>query len=298
MTALSNGILRQPDILCGETDSDARHWNALASLHQPVFRASRREAGDRPVCRLPGRQGGDTLTIGPGERILEESALVPQDLESEHKAARREVDPGASQAPSQEEVETTQVRPPAATREDSSVHAPEPEGTGPILGVVITYSDTHELDQRELDPRLGCVYPLREGEILFVGRHPAPEEVLRRDGESVPPTHCHLFPHGGLYGYISRRHLTVEMDPLGGTILTDYSRYGIYLENAGKWHRRKDPAGPPESHRVTGEETVILMDDLGEPTSRDLAERRSHYRFHVLRSTRVASRDPMTETRP
>lgn len=218
--------------------------------------------------------------------------------ESEHGAAGDDVHPGAPRAPDQDELESTHVRPPVSTPRGSSKRPPALEETGPILGVVVIYSETHESNDTELDPRLGCVYPLREGEILLVGRYPAPAEVLHRNGESGPPTHCHLFPHGGLYGYISRRHLTVEMDPLRGTILTDYSRHGLYLKKAGKWHRLKDPSGPPDSHRVAGEETVILMDDLGEPTDRDLADRRSRYLLHILHSAWVTGRDRMTEAHP
>ena len=195
-------------------------------------------------------------------------------------------------------METTQVRPPVSISKGSSDRTPERVDVGPILGVVVVYSEIHESDATEVDSRLGLVYPLREGEILFVGRYPAPSEVLRRDGRTGAPTYRHHFPTGGLHGYISRRHLTVEMDPLGGTILTDYSRYGIYLEKARKWHRRRDPSGPPESHRVIDEERVILMDDLGEPTNRDLADRRSRYRLHILRSARPAGRERMGETRP
>ncbi|MFC1572792.1 hypothetical protein ACFL6M_04255 [Candidatus Eisenbacteria bacterium] len=203
---------------------------------------------------------------------------------------------GSPRSPQPDETESTQVRPPVPSTEDKPDREPETEEGGPILGVVVVYSETHEADPTQPDSRLGRVYPLKDGEILFVGRHPAPREVLLRNGGSAAPTYTHIFPSGGLYGYISGRHLTVEMDPLGGTILTDHSRYGVYLEKAKKWHRRKKTSDPPESHRVSGEETVTLMDDLGEPTDRDLADRRSRYQLHILRSPQ-ASHDPMTETR-
>jgi hypothetical protein len=224
--------------------------------------------------------------------------LNRRDSESEHGAAGDDFHPGAAQPPGQDEVESTHVRPSGPSPDSTPQQVPASDEINPVRGVVVFYSETHESDVTEPDPRLGRVYPLREGEILFVGRYPAPAEVLLRNGETAPPTYSHLFPHGGLYGYISRQHLTVEMDPLVGTILTDYSRHGVYLEKAGTWHRRKDPTGPPESHRVTGEETVVLMDDLGEPTQRDLVDRRSHYRLHIFHSKQLTNRDRMTEAQP
>jgi len=86
------------------------------------------------------------------------------------------------------------------------------------------------------------------------------------------------------------------MDARSGTILTDYSRHGIYLVKAEKWHRRKDSDGPPESHRLTGDEQVILMDDLGEPAKGDLADRRSRYSLHIIHPTAVADGDSRAET--
>ncbi len=207
-----------------------------------------------------------------------------RDSESEDRTAGDDVHPEIPRAPGDDGLDLTQVSPSVSAPKDSSKRPPAQKNMAPILGVVVIYSETHELGPTELDPRLGRVYPLREGELLFVGRRPGPAEILFRNGESGPPTHCHFFPHGGLYSYISRRHLTVEMDPLGGTILTDYSRHGFYLNKAEKLYRLKNPSDPPESHRVTGDETVILMDELGEPTKQDLADRRSHYCLHVLRS--------------
>jgi hypothetical protein len=193
-------------------------------------------------------------------------------------------------------VESTDIRMPDSTPEDSSEEAAVLAEPGPTLGVVVIFSETLESEVNESDPRLGRVYPLREGEILFIGRHHVPADVPRSTGENIPPTHSHLFPHGGLYGYISRQHLTVEMDARGGTILTDYSRHGVYLVKAEKWHRRKDGDGPPESHRLTGDEVVVLMDDLGEPAKGDLADRRSRYSLHIIHPTSVADGDSRTET--
>lgn len=198
--------------------------------------------------------------------------------------------------------ESTQMRPPeprpAAAAAAAAAAAPEalrPE-SNQVLGVIIVYSEVHEASGTSLDPRMGQVYPMRDGDILFLGRSPAPSELMRKDGSSVPPTYSHLFPTGGLYGYISRRHLTIEMDSLGGTILTDYSRYGLYIEKAGKTYRRQDASVPYESHRVTGDETVVLMDELGAPGDADFADRRSHYRFQILRSPRLGAQDRLTET--
>lgn len=228
----------------------------------------------------------------------EGDAVDRQDSGLEHDASDEACRAGAPLGSDQEELESTQIERQVPTLAEPLKDAPEPEAGRPILGVVVVYSDTHESDAGEVDSRLGRVYPLRDGEILFIGRHPAPREVLRRDGGSGPPDYCHLFPTGGIHGYISRRHLTIEMDPLRGTILTDYSRYGFYLEKAGKWHRRKDPPGPPESHRVSGDETVVLMDDLGEPTRAELVDRRSRYRFHIMCPTRTTGGASLSEEQP
>lgn len=196
------------------------------------------------------------------------------------------------------DVESTRVGSSPAAPDSVTEQPPVSAVESPVLGIVVVYSETHESDNSALDPRLGRIYPLREGEVLFVGRPPAPAEVLLRSGESTAPTHSHLFPHGEPYGYVSRRHLTIELDPLGGAVVTDHSRYGIYLERAARVHRREDPNGPPESHHVDGQECVILMDDLGEPTDRDLVDRRSHYRLQILPSARTAAGGAATEKSP
>lgn len=219
------------------------------------------------------------------------------DAEPGHGASAADDRPGAPNWPNETDLESTHVTPSVPPMD-----APESPGTieqtSPVLGVVIVYSETHEPEAADPDPRLGRVYPLREGEILFVGRPPAPPSVSRQDGEAGPPTHCHLFPHDELYGYISRRHLTIEMDQQGGIILTDYSRHGIYLAKANTWHRRSDPLGPPASHRVSDDETVILMDGLGEPTNRDYTERRSRYCLEIRHAARMGGRDPKAELHP
>jgi hypothetical protein len=72
------------------------------------------------------------------------------------------------------------------------------------------------------------------------------------------------------------------MVPGGETILTNSSLHGVYLERAAIWLRRQDPADPPQVHRLTAPETVVLMDDLGDPNDPTLTDRRSHYRLHLL----------------
>lgn len=247
-------------------------------------------AADRVHC-LAIDPSANTHGTGPKEHALNMRDLEPGNHDDERA---RGPDPGDT--PERSGIESTQVRPtPTAPRPAEEQTAPV-DRTRPLLGLVIIYSETHEMRPAKLDSRLGRVYPLRDGDVLFLGRHPAPPEVLRRNGSLSPPTFCHLFPHGEPYGYISRRHLTVEMDGLGGAVLTDHSRYGLYLEKAARMHRRTDPAGPPETHRVDGEETVTLMDDLGDPTDRDLDDRRSQYRLRILpapgSATRAATKEP------
>jgi hypothetical protein len=224
-----------------------------------------------------------------------------RDSESEPGATGSSGQPEAPRAPDyapdNNDVEFTQVGPVTPTPKISAKPAPAPDDTKPILGVVVIYSETHELNVAERDSKLGRVYPLREGEILLVGRHHSQPEVLLRNGEKSAPTHCHFFPHGGIYGFVSRTHLTVEMDPLGGTIVTDYSRHGIYLNKAKKSHLLKNHP-TPESHSVTGDETIILMDSLGEPTDQDLADQRSYYTLDIVRSARKVMHDRVTEETP
>jgi len=217
------------------------------------------------------------------------------DSDSEHEAAGDNVQPGARPTSGQDEVEATQIGPTSPLAQEFTP-PPVSEETGSILGIVVVFSETHESDTTEPDSRLGRVYPLRDGEILSIGRPQAQAEVTLRTGEIKAPTHCHLFPHRkDRYGYISRHHLTIEVDQLGGTILTDYSLHGIYLENAKVLHRRKDPKGPPESHRVTGNETVILGDRLGEPTDQKFDEQRSLYRLQIMNFTWLTEQGFATE---
>jgi len=222
-----------------------------------------------------------------------------RDSELDNSSADDVTAPGHQPTQDIEDVESTQIRTSVSLPKAADPQAPipaDPPDKRPVLGLVVVYSETHESDPGELDSRLGRVYPLRQGEILFVGRFPAPTGLLRLDGTMAAPTHCHLFPSGGIYGYISRRHLTVEIDPLGDSIITDYSRYGLYLEHANQVYRRKDAAIPSESHRVSGEEIIVLMDDLGKPGDADLADRRSHYRLHLIPTAKRAGVDPLTET--
>ncbi len=183
--------------------------------------------------------------------------------------------------------------PPSPQRDDpdsTHVNAPGPlepveppqaaPAVPPVLGVVVIYSETHE-SAAENDTRLGCVYPLREGEVLAVGRTPVPKNVTRSDGDTVAPTHRHVFPHGEPFRCVSRLHVTIELQPGGKAILADHSRYGIYLENAETWHRL--PATEKTAvHTITEPEHVVLMDLEGKPARPDLADRRSHYRLSIL----------------
>ena len=161
----------------------------------------------------------------------------------------------------------------------------------------MVYSETNELDVAERDLKLGRVYPLREGEILLVGRHHTQPKVVLRNGEKSALTHCHFFPHGGIYGFVSRTQLTVEMDPVEGTIVTDYSRHRIFLNKTKKSHLLENHP-TPESHSVAGDETIVLMDSLGEPLDPDLADQRSYYTLEIVRSMRKLKRDHATEETP
>jgi hypothetical protein len=156
----------------------------------------------------------------------------------------------------------------------------------PIVGVVVTYSEVAEGSGNAEQARLGQVYPLRAGQVLFIGKPPAPAEVLRADGTNVAPAATHLFPFTPDFAHISRRHLIIEADSAGVVLVTDYSTNGIFLLRSGTFLQRR-PEQPSLVHRLETDETIVLGLDLsdhkGDPAT---LERVSRYQIRLLRPER------------
>jgi hypothetical protein len=176
----------------------------------------------------------------------------------------------------------TTVRPGAAAPDTASGKAPDP-----VLGFIVTYSETAPGEDGQ-DSRFGRIYPMRVGQVLFVGKAPAPAQVRRADGAMIAPVASHLFPRS--FGYISKHHLTVEMEPDGPTILTDTSSNGLYFMKTQQYVRRSPGDSTPQVHRVVGDETLVLALNL--PELRDDPEalaQSERVQLRILRPTRSAA---------
>lgn len=129
----------------------------------------------------------------------------------------------------------------------------------PIVGVVVAYSETADQVETGERPELGVVYPLREGEVLFVGRQnpPGPAVIPIEGGEKLRVTHSHLFAFARKFEYVSRVHLALEMKADGRTVLTDFSTNGIYLVTKKELLQR--PREKPYAvHTLEGRQTIFL----------------------------------------
>ncbi len=166
------------------------------------------------------------------------------------------VSPGSGPGDPYAETESTHIFGPGAARSGKKIPDSQPPtaASDPVLGVVVAYTDVAEPSSSR-DPHHGRVYPLRQGDVLFVGRPPAPPEVFRSDGTQVRPAFCHLFPKE--FAHISRRHMTVEMDPAGGVLLTDLSLNGIFLIPEQR-HLQKDPEQAFQKHHLDKGTTLLV----------------------------------------
>jgi hypothetical protein len=185
-------------------------------------------------------------------------------------------------------VETTQVgwerQAPAARSgsEPAAQAGAESPPAEPVLGLVVIYSETADAGDGAPNSRHGRLYPLRRGDVLLVGKPPASPEVLRSDGKAVSPVACHLFPFTPEFAHISRRHLTLEMEANGVTILTDYSTNGVTLLKVGRYARRPREE-TSQVHRLQGDETVVLGVDLAGQRDPVVLEQARRYQLMVLR---------------
>lgn len=201
-----------------------------------------------PNCKaqvlLPGRPAASPRG-GPEELACPEcgAALLREDENEITRVGRRSEESGPPRS-----VEDTLTGPPSRKKKPA-----------PVLGLVIVYSEPGKEEGE--DTRWGKIYPLRAGELLFVGRSEIPVEALRFDGTTVAPTYGHLFP--SKFTHISRRHLTLEMEANGPTLLTDTSGNGFYLLKAKRYGAGRGSA-PFKVHRLEGDETIVLGMDMAE----------------------------------
>lgn len=166
-----------------------------------------------------------------------------------------------------------------------------------ILGVAVVYAESFFAKKSEPSTELGAVYRLHKGDLLFIGKHPPPKEVVLGNGRRSRITACHLFPFhpvgqsdlGRGYAYISGQHMTLEMGPDGVTVVRDFSRNGVYLRGQQRHLSTKGQDAeeielifegtggvrkPMVSQSFTGPETIVLGINLSEasPESKQLAE--------------------------
>ncbi len=148
--------------------------------------------------------------------------------------------------------------------------APEPTPAKPVLektvfGVVSIYSATAG-DPRSPGTELGVVYPLREGETLFLGKAPAPADLPLEGGESLPITHAHLVTFGEEFEYVSREHLAIEMLDEGRFRVYDYSTNGYFLQETNR-HFRRPAQSRPQIDEFEGRDVMVLGIDLTRQSS-------------------------------
>jgi hypothetical protein len=161
----------------------------------------------------------------------------------------------------------------------AAVRAALPESSSPVLGVVVTYAGSVESAPVEAGRQLGRVYPLRRGEVLYVGRPPAQPEIVRSDGARVRPAAFHLFPRQ--FGEISHRHFTVEIDPDEGILVTDYSKNGLYLLRERR-HLRREEGESSHRHRLKSGTILIPGIDLTDLTEAEVRTRAEASQFQII----------------
>ena len=167
----------------------------------------------------------------------------------------------------------------APERKPLSRPAPPLPGTRPVLGLVAIYSD---LAVETTPPGLlGRTYALREGEVLFVGKPPQPENLVLEDGRTLPIAHAHLFPRSEEFEYVSRRHLAVELRPGGEVCLMDFSTNGVFLMKRQE-HVRRRADESVAIHTFRGEETVVLGIDLRIQKDRKARERAARHQLQIF----------------
>ncbi|MEZ4649558.1 MAG: FHA domain-containing protein [Candidatus Eisenbacteria bacterium] len=170
---------------------------------------------------------------------------------------------------------------------DFSQVGPEQSATGefhppvgsvrPLLGVVAIYSPTAG-EPTEPPSEAGRVYPLFDGDILFIGKKDV-DEIKVRDGGVRRVTYSHVLV-GPEYSMVSREHLAIEMLPEGRFRIYDFSLNGVFLETAHR-HVRQGHVRP-EIQEVTGPETLILGINLLENQERSARKAVARSRVQVF----------------
>lgn len=188
----------------------------------------------------------------------------------EPSATEKTVVPGRATIPTQEIARPAEDD----TQDDASDHRP-------VLGSVAVYSvATDDRVSDEARSEHGRLYLLREGDLLFVGKPPAPRQ-LDVGGGARRVAFAHLFPFSREYGFVSRKHLLIEMKPEGVTLLYDFSTNGIYL-TAQREHRRRPPDEPVQITKLDGPDLVVLGLDLSRQRDREARVSASRHRLEIL----------------
>jgi hypothetical protein len=174
--------------------------------------------------------------------------------------------------------------------------------TRPVLGLVAVYSDLAV--ETTLPGSLGRIYPLREGEVLFVGKPhvgkpPQPgEEFVLDDGRRLTIAHVHLFPRTDEFEYVSKKHLAIEMRPGGEVRLMDFSTNGSFLMKRREHVLRTGQSMATYTFR--GEETVVLGIDLRVLRDRKARDRATRHQLQIFpfESVPSDSSNSSMETQP
>jgi hypothetical protein len=165
-----------------------------------------------------------------------------------------------------------------------------------VVAVVVVYSDLAV--EGALPGMLGRTYPLREGDVLFAGKPPQPDELTLDGGRRLSITHVHLFPYREEFEYVSRRHVAIEAKAGGEFLLMDFSTNGVFLMGPQQQVRRtKDQT--VALHTFRGPETIVLGIDLRVQRDRKAKERAERHQLRVvpLGSASARAADVM-ETHP
>lgn len=147
----------------------------------------------------------------------------------------------------------------------------------PLLGVIGIYSPTAG-EPTDPPSEAGRVYPMFEGDILFIGKKDV-DEIKVRDGGVRRVTYSHVLV-GPEYSMVSREHLAIELLPEGRFRLYDFSLNGVFLENAQR-HVRQGHVRP-EIQEVTGRETLVLGINLMENQERSARKAAARSRIQVV----------------
>jgi hypothetical protein len=149
-----------------------------------------------------------------------------------------------------------------------------------LLGIVAVYSDL-ATESDVLPGMLGRTYALHEGEVLYVGKAPRPDEIQLDDGTRFKVTHALLFPFSEEFEYVSRRHLAIEMKGGGEWALMDFSTNGVFCQ-VRQEHIRRRADQTVAIERLRGRETLVLGIDLRIQRDAKAKERAERHHLQVV----------------